>query len=112
MRIAIPCEGKRVAAHFGHAAEFAIFDVDADAGTITNEEFVVPPPHEPGLLPKWLAERNVNMVLAGGMGQRARDLFDHNGIAVVAGVREDEPKRALEEYLSGALNTQDNPCDH
>ncbi|MCK7542001.1 MAG: hypothetical protein MZV63_69485 [Marinilabiliales bacterium] len=35
-----------------------------------------PRPHEPGLLPGWLAEKGVTDVIAGGMGQRAIGLFN------------------------------------
>ena len=112
MKIAIPCDNKLVAAHFGHAPQFAIFDIEVDQGTITNQVFVDAPPHEPGLLPKWLAEQDVNVVLAGGMGGRARDLFSQAGIAVSVGVSETDPKLAVEGFLKGCLETGTNPCDH
>jgi predicted Fe-Mo cluster-binding NifX family protein len=53
-RIAIPLEGGILCSHFGHCEQFAI--VDADDKTITAETLITPPPHEPGLLPGWLAE--------------------------------------------------------
>ncbi|MDZ7635392.1 MAG: NifB/NifX family molybdenum-iron cluster-binding protein [Bacteroidales bacterium] len=68
-RIAIPLEGGILCSHFGHCEQFAI--VDAEGNTITEETLITPPPHEPGLLPGWLAEKGVTDVIAGGMGQRA-----------------------------------------
>lgn len=112
MRVAVPCEGRQVAVHFGHAAHFAFFDADPESGEIASEETVDAPRHQPGLLPQWLAERGAKVVLAGGMGSRARELFEKYGIKVRVGAREDDPKRVVEDYLKGTLSTDDNPCDH
>lgn len=54
-KIAIPLENGRLCAHFGHCQQFSIVDVDNNA--IVSETRVTPPPHEPGLLPAWLAEK-------------------------------------------------------
>ena len=83
MRVATPCEGQQLAAHFGHAPQFAIYDTDPDTSTIKSEQFLNSHPHEPGLLPRWLAEQGTNVILAGGMGIRAKQLFEENGITVV-----------------------------
>ena len=88
------------------------FEADPQTGEIAAEEIVEAPPHQPGLLPQWLAERGTDVVLAGGMGGRARDLFDRHGITVVVGVGEGDPKRMVEQYLKGTLSTESNPCDH
>ncbi len=112
MRIAIPCEDERVAAHFGHAPQFALIDVDEQTKAVGEVGFVTPPPHEPGLLPRWLAEQGATVVLAGGMGGRAQDLFEQAGIAVVIGVQQPDPKQAAEAYVQGTLASGTNPCDH
>ena len=46
-------EGK-LTAHFGHCQEFAL--IDADDKQIIGKEMLVPPPHEPGVLPGWLRD--------------------------------------------------------
>lgn len=46
--------------------------------TITGQRLLTPPPHEPGVLPKWLHDQGVNLIIAGGMGQRAQGLFNEN----------------------------------
>ena len=112
MRVAVPCEGQQVSAHFGHASHFAFFDADPDTGQVEGEQVVGAPPHQPGLLPPWLAQHGANVILAGGMGGRARDLFGQHGITVVTGIQESSPKRAVELYLAGQLATRANPCDH
>jgi len=72
----------------------------------------VPPPHEPGLLPPWLGQRNVNVIIAGGMGQRALTLFAQNGIQVVTGATAGSPEELVMAYLNGTLQTGANVCDH
>jgi predicted Fe-Mo cluster-binding NifX family protein len=112
MRIAIPVDNGCLSAHFGHCSEFAIVEVDPEAGAITGRETLSAPPHQPGLLPKWLAERGVNLVIAGGMGQRAKELFALNRIEVVTGAPAEPPEKLVLDYLSGSLETGPNLCDH
>jgi len=112
MRIAIPVVNRQLARHFGHCEEFMLFDVDRDAASIGDARPLEAPPHEPGLLPRWLKRQGVDMVIAGGMGRRAQGLFAQSGVEVVVGAVPDDPRAVVEEYLSGALSTGDNPCDH
>ncbi|MBU4405486.1 MAG: ATPase, partial [Acidobacteria bacterium] len=70
------------------------------------------PPHEPGLLPKWLAERGANLIIAGGMGQRAQGLFVEHGIQVIVGAPAETPENLANSYLAGTLQAGDNVCDH
>lgn len=69
-RIAVPVLDNMLCPHFGHCSTFTLFDVDSDETTITNRQDLTPPHHEPGVYPRWLAEQNVTVVLAGGMGER------------------------------------------
>ncbi|MBN1477315.1 chromosome partitioning protein ParA, partial [Candidatus Sumerlaeota bacterium] len=70
------------------------------------------PPHEPGLLPRWLAGQGVNIVLTGGMGWRAIEMFQERGIDVVTGVTGGTPEQVILAHLSGTLSVTDNTCDH
>ncbi len=112
MKIAIPLSEGKLAMHFGHCERFALVDVDPANKTILKREDVDAPPHQPGLLPPWLAERGANMILAGGMGQRAQDLFAQQGIRVVIGVPSEAPERLVADYLAGTLRGGENICDH
>ena len=111
MKFAVPTHGGVLCAHFGHCEAFALVDVDENK-TITNETYVTPPPHEPGLLPPWLAQQGVNCVIAGGMGARAQQIFAENGVTVVTGAQGQYPKEIVGNYLKGALVTGANTCDH
>lgn len=112
MRIAIPIANGTLAAHFGHCERFALVDIDAETKVILNKEEIEPPPHQPGLLPAWLAERGAELIIAGGMGQRALQLFAQNGIKVFVGASSLSPEDLASAFLNGNLQTGDNICDH
>ena len=112
MKYAVPVSGGMVSAHFGHCDHFALFDVDEQKKEITKKEIIPSPEHQPGLLPGWLAEKGASVVIAGGMGPRAQELFQQNGIKVLIGALEGDPEKAVLNYLSGQLATGDNICDH
>ncbi len=101
-----------MAEHFGHCQEFAIFHTDVDCASIQGMTMVPAPPHQPGLLPEWLSGLGVSVVIAGGMGQRARDLFSERSIDVVIGAGGGEAREVAQAYLDGKLEGGDNPCDH
>ncbi len=112
MKIAIPLAGGRLSAHFGHCEQFAIVQVDPESKAIEDQTLLNPPPHEPGVLPAWLAEQGVTAIIAGGMGQRARALFDQNGIEVIVGAPAETPEELVSNYLAGSLVSGENICDH
>jgi len=85
MKIAIPLANGKLTLHFGHCEQFALVDVEVQNKKIIKRTDLIPPPHEPGLLPSWLAEHGVNLIIAGGMGQRALMLFAENNIQVLVG---------------------------
>ena len=68
MKIAIPLAEGKLAMHFGHCDRFALMDVDTSEKKLLKRVDVEAPPHQPGLLPPWLAERGANMIIAGGIG--------------------------------------------
>ena len=112
MKIAVPVANGMLCMHFGHAPEFVVVAVDDAAKTITSSETLVAPEHEPGLLPKWLGEKGVNAIIAGGMGSRAQALFKERGIAVLTGAAAGKPEDVVREYLAGTLVCGANVCDH
>ena len=112
MRFAIPLADGKLAVHFGHCASFALLDVDPSTKALTSRQDVDAPPHQPGLLPPWLAERGVNRIIAGGMGQRAQQLFVAQGIEVIVGAPADTPERLVAACLDGSLQVGSNACDH
>lgn len=110
MKFAIPLAKGILTMHFGHAKEFVIIDVEGNQ--IKNKKVLEPPPHAPGVLPKWLKELGVEIIIAGGMGESAAQLFDECGIEVITGAPTIEPEKLIRHYLDNTLLTTFNACDH
>ena len=110
MKFAIPLAEGKLTAHFGHCQEFALVDVEDNE--IKNKETLVPPPHEPGVLPKWLYDQGTNVIIAGGMGARALDLFAQNNIQVIVGAASLTPEELVRQFLDNTLEAGANVCDH
>ena len=111
MRVAIPTTNGLLCSHFGHCEEFTLVDVNEANKAVESVNTITAPPHQPGMLPVWLAQQGTNVVLAGGMGQRAIVLFNEAGIDVHTGVPEERPQDLVVAYLNGTLKTVANTCD-
>ena len=112
MKIAIPVAQGHLNAHFGHSEQFAILEADDHDERSFKKSMHKAPPHEPGLLPAWLRELGADVIIAGGMGQRAQQLFAENGITVVIGAPADTPEQLASAYVAGTLHAGENICDH
>ena len=112
MRIAIPLVRGKLSLHFGHCDQFAVFEVDGDSKKVISRNDKTPPGHAPGVLPQWLGDIGVDVIIAGGMGQRAQQLFAQNGIEVVIGAQTSTPEGLVSAYLQDSLVTGNNICDH
>lgn len=110
-RIAIPLAGGKLCLHFGHSETFAVMDVD-EQGVVMSKQELIPPPHEPGVLPSWLHSLGVQHVITGGMGSRAQGIFYENGITVTIGAPAEAPEELAAAYVKGTLTGGDNVCEH
>lgn len=107
MKIAVAAMGTTVAGHFGHCENFIFFE--ADGTSITSETSVPNPGHRPGFLPNFLADNGAQVVIAGGMGGGAVDIFNERGVEVIVGAQGDA-KAAVEAYLRGELVSTGSIC--
>ena len=107
MRIAISTDGDFVSGHFGRCPTFTI--VDIEKGKIAKKESVDNPGHEPGFIPQFLHRRGVNCIVAGGMGARARGLFEDFGIKTIVGVN-GTLTEAIEKLVKGTLSGGESSC--
>jgi predicted Fe-Mo cluster-binding NifX family protein len=87
-------------------------DTDGDRREVTGRTVEKTPAHVPGLLPQWLKERQVNVVLAGGIGARAQELLAAASIQVLTGVSVADPEAAVSGFLDGTLKSGGYECDH
>lgn len=112
-RVAIPVAEGKLCAHFGHCQVFAFVDVDEnDNNKIVKTELIEPPPHEPGVLPPWVSKQGANLVLAGGMGGRAVQLFEQAGVKVITGCPSETPEELVCKYMDNVLEIGENTCGH
>lgn len=107
MKIVVAGMGNMVSEHFGHCENFILFDVEN--GMIVKEESIESPGHRPGFLPNFLADQGAEVVIAGGMGGGAVDIFNERGVEVIVGASGDA-RMAVEKYLKGELISTGSIC--
>ena len=107
MKIAVANDGNHVSQHFGHCEGFNLYFIESNA--VTYKRFVPNPGHKPGFLPVFLKEQNIDVIIAGGMGEAAKDLFVENGIDVYVGVSGDADE-AAEQFAKGILKSTGEVC--
>jgi predicted Fe-Mo cluster-binding NifX family protein len=107
MKIAVASEGKQVSEHFGHCEGFTIYEVGEDKSL--KKDFIQNPGHKPGFLPVFLKGKNANVIIAGGMGETAQQLFRDNEIEVVVGAQGlcDD---VVQKYINGELKSTGSIC--
>lgn len=108
MKIAIAADNKLVSQHFGHCEAFECFITDGKS--ITGWETIENPGHKPGFLPNYLHEKGVDVIVSGGMGQSAADLFTQNGIKVICGASGPIEKVAA-TYVDKTLQSSGSLCE-
>ena len=110
IKIAVASENEIVTDHFGHCINFNIYETKS--GKIAKSESLPNPGHKPGFLPNYLNDLGVNVIISGGMGGGAVDIFNEKGIEVIVGASGDA-KEAVESYLDGSLKSTGSIChDH
>lgn len=98
MKIAVASENKCVSGHFGHCEGFEI-----------KKEFVSNPGHRPGFLPVFLKDLDVNIIISGGMGETAQQLFADKNINVIVGAS-GSTDDIVNKYIDGTLVSSGSVC--
>ncbi len=107
IKIAVASEGEMVAGHFGHCENFWIFETRDNQ--IVKKESIPNPGHRPGFLPNFLNDMNVKVIISGGMGGGAIEIFNEKGIRVIVGAT-GSAQEAAERYLQGDLKSTGSVC--
>lgn len=107
MKIAVASNGDMIAGHFGHCENFNIFT--AEDKQIIKSESIANPGHKPGFLPNFLNNLGVNVIISGGMGGGAVDIFNEKGIEVIIGAQ-GKAQVAAQRYLQGQLKSKGAIC--
>lgn len=109
MKIAIASNNNICSQHFGHCQGFKVYEIEDNE--IKKEYFLDSPGHQPGVLPKFLNDKGINIIVAGGMGSTAQKLFIDNNIQVIVGVS-GKVDEIINKYLSNDLKSDGSVCDH
>lgn len=110
MRIAVTHENGMIFEHFGHTAEFKVYDIED--GSIRNSEVVSTNGRGHGALASVLSELNVEVLICGGIGGGAQTALKNAGITLYGGVSGDCDK-AVNDLLAGTLVYNPNVmCSH
>jgi predicted Fe-Mo cluster-binding NifX family protein len=107
MKIAIATEGANVSGHFGKCENFTIVEIensDVKSKTVINTAG-----NQHGLLPAFLASHKVDVVIAGGMGEGARQNLISNDIEIISGAS-GNIEEVTKAYLDGSLKSNDAGC--
>jgi predicted Fe-Mo cluster-binding NifX family protein len=110
--IAIPTAAGRLHGHFGGCREFTLVQADPEQRKIISIRPVTPPPHAPGLYPRWLREQGASVIIVGGIGGRALAIFAKEGIEVRAGEPDATVEALVAAYLDGRLVNEPQGCAH
>ncbi|MBN2502048.1 MAG: NifB/NifX family molybdenum-iron cluster-binding protein [Anaerolineales bacterium] len=114
MRIAFSTEDKngldsRISHHFGRCPSYILVDLDGEevkaVQSIANPFFAQ---HQPGMVPEFIHNHDVKVMVSGGMGRRAIEFFAQYGIDVATGAN-GTVQASLDAYLNGALSGA-QPC--
>ena len=105
--VAIAAEDSRgldgeVSAHFGRCPFYVLVKANGDAEIgfqilVANPHF---DSHQPGMMPRFIRGLGANVIIAGGMGPRAIDMFHGFGIKVATGAT-GTVEEVLGAYLRG-----------
>ncbi len=107
MKIAVASMANTVAEHFGHCENFNIYE--SSNGSVASSQCIPNPGHKPGFLPNFLGDMGVEVIIAGGMGGGAVEIFNERNIEVIVGAQGDA-KTAVESYLRGELKSTGSIC--
>lgn len=107
MKIAIPTEGSNISSHFGKCEQFTIAEIFNSK--VQSKTIISTLGNQHGLLPGFLAEQGVNVVIAGGMGDGAKQNLISNNIEIITGASGNIDE-ILDLYLNGELKSTDSGC--
>ncbi|MEA2008634.1 MAG: NifB/NifX family molybdenum-iron cluster-binding protein [Chloroflexota bacterium] len=99
-----------VAHHFGRCPYFALVDMkEKEIQTIETIDNPYYSGHQVGEVPKFIHNLKADVMLSGGMGRRAIQVFQEFGVGASTGAT-GTVRSALESYLNGELD-EAVPCN-
>lgn len=108
MKIAISMDNGNVAEHFGRCKNYTIVEIKDNK--IINKKIIKNPRHEPGYIPKFLHNLKVEYVIAGGVGQRAINLFNEFDMKII--FAQGKVDEIINKFLKNKLKSEESLCNH
>ena len=111
MKIALPTRNNEIDGHFGHCEYYTIFTVDNDTKQILNAETLESPAGCgcKSNIAQTLSQMQVEIMLAGNMGQGAVNVLNNAGIKVIRGCSGDV-KTVAQNWLNGLVVDSEDIC--
>lgn len=110
MKIAVTYNEGEIFQHFGHSEKFKLYDVED--GKIVSSEVVDTNGSGHGALAGFLKDKNVNVLICGGIGGGAKNALASNNIEIYPGARGNADEQ-VQSFLSGNLSYNPNTeCSH
>ena len=109
MRIAVTYENGQIFQHFGHTEQFKIYEVEDNK--VVAAQVIDSNGSGHGALAGLLADKDIEVLICGGIGGGAQNALDEAGIDVMAG-QSGDADAAVEAYLRGELVNSGVNCDH
>ncbi|MEJ2068578.1 MAG: NifB/NifX family molybdenum-iron cluster-binding protein [Deltaproteobacteria bacterium] len=101
-----------LSAHFGRCPFYTIVNVEDKA--VSNVQVIDNPyfsNHVPGAVPQFINEQGAQVMIAGGMGPRALELFNQFGIEAITTGMHGSLENILNAYLRGEISGATG-CEH
>ncbi|MBQ8270208.1 MAG: NifB/NifX family molybdenum-iron cluster-binding protein [Bacteroidaceae bacterium] len=111
MKIAVPTRDNMVDNHFGHCDHYTIFTIND--GVVKMKE-ILPSPQGCGCksgIALVLRQKGVQVMLAGNMGEGARNVLESNNIEVIRG-QSGNIDELVAAYLAGKVSDSGEGCSH
>ena len=109
MKIAVTYDNGNVFQHFGKTEFFKVYEVEDNK--VVSSEVIGSNGTGHGALAGLLADRNVDVLICGGIGGGAQAALAEAGVKLCAGA-EGDTDQAVEAYLKGELVSTGANCDH
>ena len=110
MKIAVTYENGEIFQHFGHTAQFKVYEVED--GQIVKSEVIDTNSSGHGALAGLLCDLGIEVLICGGIGGGAQMALAQAGIELYGGVSGDADE-AVEAFLADALDYDpEAKCDH
>ena len=110
MKIAVTYENGQIFQHFGHTAQFKLYEIENEK--ILGSSIIDTNGSGHGALAGFLVSNNVSVLICGGIGSGAKQALAEAGIKLFGGVTGNADE-AVNSYLSGNLGYDPNVhCSH